>query len=97
MRGQETKFERLCYFAVPLGELGQKVPGKSPSLLPAQDADAAYMGKAALQSNLDILFAEVNFLKYLFETVSSALTRSLFLCSHPTRVWAGRGETCNPA
>lgn len=46
-----------------------------------QDVDAAYMNKVDLQSKVDTLFGEVNFLKYLFDTVSAVLMETLF--SHP--------------
>lgn len=46
-----------------------------------QDVDAAFMGKSDLQSKVDTLYGEINFLKYLFDTVSAAL-RSPF--SFPT-------------
>lgn len=56
-----------------------------------QDVDAAFMGKSDLQSKVDTLYGEVNFLKYLFDTVSSVLRRSPFLFPHPIR--AGEGSS----
>lgn len=43
-----------------------------------QDVDAAFMDKSDLQSKMDILYGEIDFLKYLFETVSAVLRRSPF-------------------
>lgn len=56
-----------------------------------QDVDAAFMGKSDLQSKVDTLYGEVNFLKYLFDTVSSFLRRSPFLFPLPIR--AGEGSS----
>lgn len=50
-----------------------------------QDVDAAFMGKSDLQSKVDTLYGEVNFLKYLFDTVSSVLRRSPLLSPLPIR------------
>lgn len=54
-----------------------------------QDVDAAFMGKSDLQSKVDTLYAEVNFLKYLFDTVSAVLRRSpwFFPTSHKSVNW----------
>lgn len=61
-----------------------------------QDVDAAFMGKSDLQSKVDTLYGEVNFLKYLFDTVSSFLRRSPFLFPHPIRLEKAH-LTRNPA
>lgn len=55
----------------------------------AQDVDAAFMGKSDLQSKVDTLYGEINFLKYLFDTVSAAP----FLFPHPIRVQTGAGSS----
>ena len=52
------------------------------SLLAFQDVDTAYLQKVDLQSKADVLSGEVNFLKYLFEMVSSQGT---LLFSHLIR------------
>lgn len=55
------------------------------------------MSKVDLESKVNVLFGEINFLKYLFETVSSVLARNIsFLTGHKGY---GRleGEACNPA
>lgn len=51
------------------------------SFLALQDVDSAFMNKVDLQSRVDSLFGEVNFLKQLFEIVSSILIRNPCLFS----------------
>ncbi|XP_020015798.2 keratin, type II cytoskeletal 1b isoform X1 [Castor canadensis] len=58
-------------------EINKRTSSENDFVVLKKDADAAYMGKAALQSNLDILFAEVNFLKYLFETELSQMQTNI--------------------
>ena len=54
------------------------------------------MSKVDLESKVNVLFGEINFLKYLFETVSSVLARNISLSSRVTRGmggWRGRPAT----
>lgn len=54
------------------------------------------MSKVDLQSKADALFGEVNFLKYLFDMVSSVLIRNLLFPHISQRVWAVKGEGLKP-
>jgi hypothetical protein len=53
-----------------------------PNTFATQDVDAAFMGKSDLQSKVDTLYGEINFLKYLFDTVSEIPRRNPFFLSH---------------
>lgn len=46
---------------------------ESLSSLVVQDVDSAYLSKVDLQSKADTLLEEVDFLKYLFQSVSQYL------------------------
>lgn len=53
-----------------------------------QDVDAAFMSKSDLQSKVDTLYGEINFLKYLFDTVSAVLRSPFsFPISHKGVKW----------
>lgn len=86
--GKEINPEGFATCPGHLASWWEAAPGNkvSLSLLAVQDVDAAYMSKVDLQSKMDVLFGEVNFLKYLFQTVSSVLTGNPSLFSHLTRV-----------
>lgn len=85
----------LCTSPVHLVSWWQVTPSKKVrlSLLTVQDVDAAYISKVNLQSKVDVLSGEVNFLKHLFEMVSSVLMRNPCLFSYLTRsMGCKRGE-----
>ena len=60
-----------------------------PNTFATQDVDAAFMGKSDLQSKVDTLYGEINFLKYLFDTVSEIPRRNPFSfpTSHKSANW----------
>lgn len=75
-------FSQEVAFATGLGAAGKLVAGNAwvmkPNTFSTQDVDAAFMGKSDLQSKVDTLYGEINFLKYLFDTVSAVPRRNHF-------------------
>lgn len=103
--GWEINPERLCHQGCPDSWWqGNRVRLSS---LVVQDVDSAYLSKVDLQSKADTLLEEVDFLKYLFQSVSqylkyfyemmnSVLIRNpslLYICQG---VWAVRGGGLTP-
>ncbi|XP_001504507.2 keratin, type II cytoskeletal 1b [Equus caballus] len=54
-------------------EINRRTSTENDFVVLKKDADAAYMSKVDLQSKMDVLFGEVNFLKYLFQTELSQM------------------------
>ncbi|XP_066209630.1 keratin, type II cytoskeletal 1b [Saccopteryx leptura] len=54
-------------------EINRRTNNENDFVILKKDVDAAYINKVNLQSKVDILFGEVNFLKYLFETELSQM------------------------
>ncbi|XP_054983387.1 keratin, type II cytoskeletal 1b [Sorex araneus] len=54
-------------------EINRRTNTENDFVILKKDVDAAYMNKVDLQSKVDTLFGEVNFLKYLFDTELSQM------------------------
>ncbi|XP_038197300.1 keratin, type II cytoskeletal 1b [Arvicola amphibius] len=54
-------------------EINKRTNAENDFVVMKKDVDAAFMGKSDLQSKVDTLYGEVNFLKYLFDTELSQM------------------------
>ncbi|XP_021520334.1 keratin, type II cytoskeletal 1b [Meriones unguiculatus] len=54
-------------------EINKRTNAENDFVVLKKDVDAAFMGKSDLQSKVDTLYAEINFLKYLFDTELSQM------------------------
>ncbi|XP_031212353.1 keratin, type II cytoskeletal 1b [Mastomys coucha] len=58
-------------------EINKRTNAENDFVVLKKDVDAAFMGKSDLQSKVDTLYAEVNFLKYLFDTELSQIQTNI--------------------
>ncbi|XP_052016558.1 keratin, type II cytoskeletal 1b [Apodemus sylvaticus] len=54
-------------------EINKRTNAENDFVVLKKDVDAAFMGKSDLQSKVDTLYGEINFLKYLFDTELSQI------------------------
>ncbi|XP_069897633.1 keratin, type II cytoskeletal 1b-like isoform X1 [Dipodomys merriami] len=54
-------------------EINKRTNSENDFVVLKKDVDAAYMGKADLQSKVDTLYGEINFLKFFYETELSQM------------------------
>ncbi|XP_036064619.1 keratin, type II cytoskeletal 1b-like [Onychomys torridus] len=58
-------------------EINKRTNAENDFVVMKKDVDAAFMGKSDLQSKVDTLYGEVNFLKYLFDTELSQMQTNI--------------------